>query len=204
MTDGGGLKPSRVAFSGRDRAVSEGPFGNVEDLVAGYWIWKVKDLDEAVAWVKRCPNPMPGPRSSKSVRCTRWRISLDEAAVSLPPRSPRSGSRRQYPMPNQPYASERPHRFPFALNLPAHFLSRPLPQRLVSVRSGLAEGAARKLKNRAGRERSHRALLVFRHLSQAVDHLPPSALDRIRAAPEARASHAVKSTPRRPLPDQPR
>lgn len=79
MTDGGGLKPSRVAFSGRDRAVSEGPFGNVEDLVAGYWIWKVKDLDEAVAWVKRCPNPMPGPRSSKSVRCTRWRISPDDS-----------------------------------------------------------------------------------------------------------------------------
>ena len=41
--------------------MSKGPFGNVEDLVAGYWIWKVKDLDEAVAWVERCPNPMPGP-----------------------------------------------------------------------------------------------------------------------------------------------
>jgi hypothetical protein len=65
MTDGAGLKPTskgaRVAFSGEDRAVSKGPFGNVEDLVAGYWIWKVKDLDEAVDWVKRCPNPMPGP-----------------------------------------------------------------------------------------------------------------------------------------------
>ena len=65
MTDGGGLKPTsqgaRVAFSGSDRTVSKGPFDNVEDLVAGYWIWKVKDLDEAIAWVKRCPNPMPGP-----------------------------------------------------------------------------------------------------------------------------------------------
>ncbi len=65
MTDGGGLKPTsqgaRVAFSGTDRTVSKGPFGNVEDLVAGYWIWQVKDLDEAVAWVERCPNPMPGP-----------------------------------------------------------------------------------------------------------------------------------------------
>lgn len=65
MTDGGGLKPTsqgaRVAFSGTDRTVSKGPFGNVEDLVAGYWIWKVKDLDEAVAWVERCPNPMLGP-----------------------------------------------------------------------------------------------------------------------------------------------
>ncbi len=65
MTDGGGLKPTiqgaRVAFSGNDRTVSKGPFGNVEDLIAGYWIWKVNDLDEAISWVKRCPNPMPGP-----------------------------------------------------------------------------------------------------------------------------------------------
>ena len=65
MTDGGGLKPTsqgaRVAFSGSDRAVTKGPFGHVEDLVSGYWIWKVNDLDEAIAWVKRCPNPMPGP-----------------------------------------------------------------------------------------------------------------------------------------------
>ncbi len=65
MTDGGGLKPTskgaRVAFSGKDRAVTKGPFGNVDDLVSGYWIWKVKDLDEAIDWVRRCPNPMPGP-----------------------------------------------------------------------------------------------------------------------------------------------
>jgi hypothetical protein len=65
IADGGGLRPSRdgarVAFSGADRAVSRGPFGAVEELVSGYWIWKVKDLDEAIDWVKRCPNPMPGP-----------------------------------------------------------------------------------------------------------------------------------------------
>ena len=65
MTDGAGLRPSsqgaRVAFSGADRTVSKGPFGPVEDLVAGYWIWTVNDLDEAIGWVKRCPNPMPGP-----------------------------------------------------------------------------------------------------------------------------------------------
>jgi hypothetical protein len=65
MTDGAGLKPTsqgaRVAFSGSDRTVSRGPFGNVGDLVSGYWIWKVNDLDEAIAWAKRCPNPMPGP-----------------------------------------------------------------------------------------------------------------------------------------------
>ena len=60
-----GLKPSsaakRVAFSGPDRTVTDGPFLPASDLVAGFWIWKVKDMDEAVAWAKRCPNPMPGP-----------------------------------------------------------------------------------------------------------------------------------------------
>jgi len=66
MLDGGGLKPTRsgarVAFSGAGRTVTKGPFnGNVGELVSGYWIWKVNDLDEAIDWVKRCPNPMPGP-----------------------------------------------------------------------------------------------------------------------------------------------
>ena len=65
MKDAAGLKPSskgkRVAFDGQDRAVVDGPFAQTEELVAGFWIWEVKDLDEAVAWVKRCPNPMPGP-----------------------------------------------------------------------------------------------------------------------------------------------
>jgi hypothetical protein len=65
MLDGAGLKPSskgaRVAFSGEDRTVTKGPFGNVGELAAGYWVWKVKDLDEAIDWVRRCPNPMPGP-----------------------------------------------------------------------------------------------------------------------------------------------
>jgi len=65
LVDGGGLKPTskgaRVAFSGRDRTVSKGSFPNVAELAAGYWIWNVKDLDEAIDWVRRCPNPMPGP-----------------------------------------------------------------------------------------------------------------------------------------------
>jgi hypothetical protein len=65
FVDAGGLKESlkgaRVAFSGKDRTVARGPFPNVTELAAGYWIWKVKDLDEAIEWVKRCPNPMPGP-----------------------------------------------------------------------------------------------------------------------------------------------
>jgi hypothetical protein len=59
-----GLKPSsqgkRIAFDGKDRRVVAGPFLATRELVAGFWLWKVKDIDEAVAWVKRCPNPMPG------------------------------------------------------------------------------------------------------------------------------------------------
>ncbi len=64
MVNGDGLKPSsrgkRVAFNGANRTVVDGPFP-VNELVAGFWIWNVADMDEAVAWVKRCPNPMPGP-----------------------------------------------------------------------------------------------------------------------------------------------
>ena len=62
---GDGLKPSsygkRIAFDGPGRTVIDGPFAETRELVAGFWLWEVKDMDEAVAWVKRCPNPMPGP-----------------------------------------------------------------------------------------------------------------------------------------------
>jgi PhnB protein len=62
MIDGGGLRPSstgaRVTFSGNDRTVSKGPFAQTNELVSGYWIWKLNSLDEAIAWVKRCPKPM--------------------------------------------------------------------------------------------------------------------------------------------------
>ncbi len=65
MKGGDGLKPSafgkRVAFDGASRVVLDGPFAESKELVAGYWLWEVKDMEEAVAWVKRCPNPMPGP-----------------------------------------------------------------------------------------------------------------------------------------------
>jgi hypothetical protein len=60
-----GLKPSsagkRIAFDGPNRTVKDGPFGSPGELVAGFWIWDVKDMDEAVEWVKKCPNPMLGP-----------------------------------------------------------------------------------------------------------------------------------------------
>lgn len=62
MKGGGGLRPTskakRVRFSGASREVIDGPFTPVEEQVAGYWIWNVKSIDEAVEWLKRCPNPM--------------------------------------------------------------------------------------------------------------------------------------------------
>ena len=61
---GEGLHPSskgkRVRFSGTERTVIDGPFAEPNELVAGFWIWQVKSIDEAVEWLKRCPNPMPG------------------------------------------------------------------------------------------------------------------------------------------------
>jgi hypothetical protein len=62
MIDGGGLHPTsngaRVTFSGKDRTVTKGPFAHTNELVSGYWLWKLNSLEEAIEWVKRCPNPM--------------------------------------------------------------------------------------------------------------------------------------------------
>ena len=64
MLSGDGLKPSsagaRVHFSGAQRTVTDGPFAETKELIAGYWIWQVASLDEAIEWAKRCPNPMGG------------------------------------------------------------------------------------------------------------------------------------------------
>ncbi len=63
MLAGEGLKPTsqgkRVRFSGKDRMVIDGPFAETKEQIAGSWIWQVKDMDEAVAWLKKCPNHMP-------------------------------------------------------------------------------------------------------------------------------------------------
>ena len=65
MLNGDGLKPSsqgkRIAFDGPKRSVIDGPFAETRELVAGFWVWEVKDMAEAIEWAKRCPNPMPGP-----------------------------------------------------------------------------------------------------------------------------------------------
>lgn len=62
MLGGDGLKPSsaaaRVRFSGKNRTVIDGPFAETKELVAGYWLWEVESMEEAIDWVKRCPNPM--------------------------------------------------------------------------------------------------------------------------------------------------
>jgi len=64
MLAGEGLHPSskgaRVRFSGTRRTVIDGPFAETKELIAGFWLWQVKSLEEAIEWVKRCPNPMPG------------------------------------------------------------------------------------------------------------------------------------------------
>ena len=86
MLDGDGLKPSsagkRVRFSGSKRSVVDGPFAETKELVAGYWIWQVRSMDEAVEWVKRCPNPMPGEDSDIEIRPF---YELEEFAAHLTP-----------------------------------------------------------------------------------------------------------------------
>jgi hypothetical protein len=69
---GDGLKPSskgkRVRFSGTERTVIDGPFAETKELVAGFWLWQVKSIEEAVEWVKRCPCPFPGVESEIEIR----------------------------------------------------------------------------------------------------------------------------------------
>jgi hypothetical protein len=72
MLAGEGLQPSskgaRVRFSGEKRTVIDGPFAETKELVAGFWLWKCKSLQEAIDWVKRCPNPMPGEEGEIEIR----------------------------------------------------------------------------------------------------------------------------------------
>lgn len=69
---GDGLHPSskgaRVRFSGDQRTVIDGPFIETKELIAGFWIWQVKSKEEAIEWVKRCPNPMPGTEAEIEIR----------------------------------------------------------------------------------------------------------------------------------------
>ena len=91
MLAGEGLQPSskgaRVRFSGAKRTVIDGPFAETKELIAGFWLWQVKSKEEAIEWVKRCPNPMAGRPRSRFARCSRRR-------TSVPSSRPSSGSRR--------------------------------------------------------------------------------------------------------------
>lgn len=95
MVAGAGLKPTaqakRIAFDGPSRTVIDGPFAETRELVAGFWLWEVKDMDEAVAWAKRCPNPMPGP-SELEIRPF---YEAEDLAEFLPPEflTPHGGTR---------------------------------------------------------------------------------------------------------------
>jgi hypothetical protein len=72
MLAGDGLHPSskgkRVRFAGGKKTVIDGPFAETKELIAGYWIWQVKSMEEAVEWVRRCPDPMPGEESEIEIR----------------------------------------------------------------------------------------------------------------------------------------
>ncbi len=72
MLAGEGLQPSskgaRVRFSGERRSVIDGPFTETKELIAGFWLWQVKSKQEAIDWVKRCPNPMPGTEAEIEIR----------------------------------------------------------------------------------------------------------------------------------------
>jgi hypothetical protein len=83
---GEGLQPSsrgvRVRYSGSERTVIDGPFTEAKELVAGFWLWQVRSLDEAIAWARRCPNPMPGSEGEIEIRPV---MEADDLGESLTP-----------------------------------------------------------------------------------------------------------------------
>lgn len=83
---GEGLHPSskgaRVRVSGDKRSVIDGPFAETKELIAGFWLWQVKSKEEAIEWVKRCPNPMPGTESEIEIRQV---FELDDFGAELTP-----------------------------------------------------------------------------------------------------------------------
>jgi hypothetical protein len=85
MLDGEGLHPSsagaRIQFSGDQRTVVDGPFAESKELIAGYWVWQVRDMDEAIEWAKRCPNPT----GAESVLEIRPVFELDDFGDSVTP-----------------------------------------------------------------------------------------------------------------------
>jgi hypothetical protein len=83
---GEGLQPSskgaRVRFAGDKRTVIDGPFAETKELIAGFWLWQVKSKEEAIEWVKRCPNPMPGTEAEIEIRQV---FELEDFGAQLTP-----------------------------------------------------------------------------------------------------------------------
>jgi hypothetical protein len=98
MLAGEGLQPSskgaRVQFDGAKRAVVDGPFAETKELVAGFWLWQVNSLEEAIEWVKRCPNPMPGPSEIE----IRQVYDMEDFAEALTPEMREQAARQQAEM----------------------------------------------------------------------------------------------------------
>jgi hypothetical protein len=86
MLAGDGLHPSskgkRVRFSGGKKTVIDGPFTETKELVAGYWIWQVRSMEDALEWVRRCPDPMPGEESEIEIRPL---LEAEDFGTGLPP-----------------------------------------------------------------------------------------------------------------------
>jgi hypothetical protein len=97
MLSGEGLQASskgaRVKFSGDKRTVTDGPFTETKELVAGFWMWQCKSLQEAIDWVKRCPNPMPGEEAEIEIRQVFEAEDFGPAAAAEP--RAKSGNRRK-------------------------------------------------------------------------------------------------------------
>jgi hypothetical protein len=97
MLAGEGLQPSsrgaRVRFKGSERTVVDGPFAETKELIAGFWLWQVRSMEEAIEWVKRCPNPMPG-ESEIEIRLV---FEVDDFGENMTPelREAEEGLRRQ-------------------------------------------------------------------------------------------------------------
>jgi hypothetical protein len=86
MLAGEGLRPTskgkRVRFSGNERTVIDGPFAETKELIAGYWVWQVRSMEEAVEWARRCPDPMPGEDAELEIRPI---FELDDFGKELTP-----------------------------------------------------------------------------------------------------------------------
>jgi hypothetical protein len=88
-----GAQAKRIVFDGARRTVIDGPFAETRELVAGFSIWEVKDMDEAMAWAKRAPNPMPGKKSEMEIRPFYEAADLEEFMTPEELSAPRDGER---------------------------------------------------------------------------------------------------------------